>query len=87
MGELLCKNESYFDPAYKLLIRDIKIGVVDLDGKKTEAIHILLKAPKESKVGKSIIVDVYQTGGPTCPVKAYKKWFKMASAREPEHRK
>lgn len=33
-----------------------------------------LKSPKEQKSGGDTIVDVFESGGPLCPVKAFLKW-------------
>jgi hypothetical protein len=38
---------------------------------------IRLKAPKEDRKGRSSIVDVYATGGPSCPVHALREWKKL----------
>lgn len=69
-GEILSKTESTFDPRHTLLTRDVKVS--DFEG--TKILNILLKNPKELKKGKSTVVDVYQSNGPLCPVKAYQKW-------------
>ena len=68
--ELLCKQTSSFDPDFTLLSQDIEVhGVGD---KRT--LQVKIKAPKEDKKGKAVIVDVYQTGSPVCPVQAFVKW-------------
>lgn len=82
IGELLSKHESTFDPAYSLLSEDIQLCSVSVEGKLEEAVQVLVKAPKESKVGKAIIVDVYKAAGHICPVKAYKKWRAISSHSE-----
>jgi hypothetical protein len=33
-----------------------------------------LKAPKESKAGKVVVVDVYQSVADLCTVRAFEKW-------------
>ncbi len=38
---------------------------------------IRLKAPKEDRKGRSWIVDVYATGGPSCPDHALREWKKL----------
>lgn len=35
---------------------------------------VKLKCPKESKVGKCTVVEVYETEGTLCPVKAFRRW-------------
>lgn len=75
-GEILSKTESTFDPRHTLLKADVKISEYD----DTKILHILLKSPKELKKAKSTIVDIYQSDGPLCPVKAFEKWQKKNNA-------
>ena len=77
--ELLCKKSGSFDPDFTLLGRDIELAVEDGGG----VLRIRIKAPKEERVGKSVIVDVYETGTLLCPVRAFKKWQKYG-VREPD---
>ncbi len=75
--EILCKNETFYDPDFCLLGRDIKTGVHKWeDGTVGQVLNVTVKCPKENKVGGTVIVDVYETGGPTCPLKAFQKWEK-----------
>ena len=71
--ELLCKKQSSFDPDFTLLGRDVKL--VSQGGR--EVLQLRIKAPKEQKVGKDVIVDVYSTDSELCPVRAFKKWIKV----------
>ena len=73
IGELLCKNETFFDPDFDLLDKDVSI-TSDKTGAKT--IHVTLKSPKEAKTKLATIVDVFQNFGPLCPVAAFDKWGK-----------
>ena len=41
-----------------------------------------LKCPKESKQGKSVIVDVYQSRPERCPVAAFTKWLEKKPPKE-----
>ena len=70
--ELLCQKTGSFDPDFTLLGRDIELAGED----GGEVLRIRVKAPKEEKVGKSVIVDVYETGTLLCPVRAFKKWVR-----------
>ena len=83
INELLSKHESTFDPAYTLLTEDIQLCTVTVEGIRQEAVQVLVKAPKESRHGKAVVIDVYQATGHICPVKAFKKWVATASHREP----
>jgi hypothetical protein len=75
--ELLCKNEASFDPAYELLGEDIVTTTVT-EGGLTTMITVKLKCPKEQRDGKAVLVDVFESGGPICPVKAFCKWKLLA---------
>lgn len=75
-GEILCKSTEQFDPAFELLRKDIKL-VEDSDKPGKAVIQVKLKAPKEDKDSKSVIVDIYQSDTNICPVKAFTKWAKM----------
>ena len=72
--ELLSKLEKSFDPAFTLLSSDIRLSNVKIGKKTVEVIQVRVKSPKEDRIGKDVIVDVYQSGGFACPVSAYKKW-------------
>lgn len=71
--ELLCKEETRFDPRTTLLNEDVKIV---WDGtQQKEVITVWLKWPKEDKAGKGVELEVFETGSEVCPVKALKKWW------------
>ena len=73
-GELLCRQKSEFDPAFTLLRDDIKV-TADSSGQGLETVQVRLKAPKERKDNRAVIVDVYQADTSICPVRAVKKWL------------
>jgi hypothetical protein len=69
--ELLCRFATEFDPAYTLCFEDHMLA----SGPKGESVlQLRIKAPKEDKEGKSIIVDVFEAGQDICPVRAFCKW-------------
>ena len=73
--ELLCQHETYFDPDFTLLEKDVQMQSQKLPGgKEARVLIVTVKAPKENKKGGVAVVDVYETGGPTCPVKAFCQW-------------
>lgn len=74
--ELLARQEAVFDPDFTLLGGDARTQACTVEGLNTECIELRIKSPKESKTGSVVIVDVFATGGQTCPVKAFKKWKK-----------
>jgi hypothetical protein len=70
--ELLCKVETTFDPDFALLGEDIKLKEgVD----KVRILEVKLKCPKENRTGKAVIIDIFETGGTLCPVKAFTRWW------------
>jgi hypothetical protein len=70
-AELLSQNTGVFDPDYSLLREDI-CSVESGEGKSV--VQVKIKAPKESKNGAGVIIDVFQTDSNICPVRAVKKW-------------
>jgi integrase len=81
IGELLSKHESTFDPDFTLLARDLSISN-DKSGKTT--IHIHLKCPKETKSAAPTVVDVFQSDGDICPVKAFMTWSRLRPRNQDE---
>ena len=71
--ELVSKTESTFDPDNTLLTENLKM--VGEAGNRW--LEITLKCPKEKKAGRPTIIDVFETGGPLCPVMAYLKWTEL----------
>jgi hypothetical protein len=72
--ELLSRSSATFDPDFTLLGQDVKIQNCLIDGRQTRCIEVRVKNPKESKAGSIAIIDVFETGGQTCPVKAFERW-------------
>ena len=72
-GELLCRQKSEFDPAFTLLRQDIMV-TADSTKQGLETVQVKLKAPKERKDNRAVIVDVFQSDTCICPVRAVKKW-------------
>jgi hypothetical protein len=76
-GEILAKEEKTFDRDFTLLTEDIKLMK---DHKEDQQVLIVkLKSPKEDRSGKAVIVEIYETKGTLCPIKAFLKWRKMTT--------
>ena len=73
--ELLATMEGTYDPLYTLLSEDIIVKPIKLRGETIETLQIKLKSQKTDRVGVDQLVDVYESRGPFCPVKAFKKWL------------
>ena len=71
--ELLSRGEVEFDPDFVLLSGDIRMKT-EIKDDKDRFLEVRLKCPKESKAGNIVIVDVYETKGKLCPVKAFERW-------------
>ena len=79
--ELLCNKAGSFDPDFTLLDRDIQVRGEGA----ARSLQVMIKAPKEDKKGKVVIVDVYQTSTAICPVQAFVKWdcFRIKEEDQP----
>ena len=76
--ELLSKEEGRFDPIFTLLDEDLKI----IEESSGSVIQVRVKWPKEEKQGREFTVEVFETKGVNCPVKALKKWWSTGPPRE-----
>lgn len=74
--ELLARQQGAFDPDFTLLDQEAKIQTCIIEGQLTKCIEIKVKNPKESRAGSTTIIDVFETKGATCPVRAFEKWEK-----------
>jgi hypothetical protein len=76
--ELLNKQEGEFDPDFALLGKDVRVKTEEAG---TRRIEVRLKCPKENRSGKEVVVDIFESGGTLCPVKAFTRWQEK---RQPE---
>ena len=73
--ELLCRQVGVFDPDFDLLTQDVTLMAPD-SGRRF--LSVTLKSPKENKDGQKTVVDVFESEGVFCPVKAFDRWFAKA---------
>ena len=52
---------KFFDPAFTLLARDVRLDKFKTRNGTIEVLQIKFKSPKEDRVGREMIVDVYAT--------------------------
>ena len=78
--EVLCRKESSFDPHCTLLGRDITVRDTWIRKEKVPILQLRLKSEKTDRIGADTILDIYETKGQLCPLRAYKKW--SAAAKE-----
>jgi len=84
LGELLCKSEAVFDPQYALLGMDADVDPNYADKGCKGVFRVRIKSPKEDKINRSLIVDVFGTGENLCPVKAMVAWLAAGADKKPE---
>ena len=72
--EILPQNGRTFDPNKTLLGRDIQLKRVKVEQEETNILQICLKTEKTRKSKGHTIVDIYESGGTLCPIRAFKKW-------------
>ena len=81
--ELLSKANTTFDTTTTLLGRDIRLVNTTIEGQKEEVLVIHLKSPKEEHLTGGINVELFATGGFSCPVSAWRKWRSSTKASLP----
>lgn len=79
--ELLARTERQFDPCFTLLNKDLIIKTIKINNVPAKVIQILIKSPKTDRIGVDSIIDVYESKGPLCPVKALEKWKAVSNQR------
>lgn len=70
--ELLSRNETEFDPDFVLLKKDVQLKSEAGGGR--QVLELTLRCPKENKSAAATVVEVFETKGSLCPVKAYSRW-------------
>ena len=82
LHELLSREENSYDVTQTLLVQDVKILKTKLQGKPSNVVEILLKAPKEQKLAKGVNVELFPIpDSEFCPLKAYQKWNNLSTLR------
>ena len=72
--ELLSKANMSFDATTTLLGRDVRLVNTSIEGQKEEVLVIHLKSPKEEHLNGGINVELFATGGFSCPITTWKNW-------------
>ena len=76
--ELLSRKVGSFDGTKTLLGNDVRLVNTTIDGIQEEILIVHLKSSKEQQLSKGINVELFATGGFSCPVKAWKMWRSLA---------
>lgn len=69
--ELLVNTESSFCPDFALLEEHVREKQL---ASGHRALEVVLKCPKENKTAAPVIVEIFETKGKLCPVKAFTRW-------------
>ena len=77
--EILARNETKFDPAFTLLGKDLKLLDVDINGENVNILQVRIKSEKKDRIGVDCLIDIYESKGELCPIKAFKKWSKIVT--------
>ena len=77
--ELLSRTPRQFDPNFTLLGWEVKLKTIKISNKNISILQVKIKSPKTDRIGAGTIVDVYESGGPLCHLKAYTKWKAVSS--------
>ena len=79
--EILCKKKRKFDPDFSLLDSDVIVKDTPYKKSTVRTIQLRLKSPKEDRIGKGKIIDIYESPGPLCPVKALDRYMRIRPKR------
>ena len=77
--ELLAKNKMSFSPTADLLGKSVQKKTWSKDGKSKTYLEVYLAHPKEARLSKGILVDVFAIEGVeswACPVRAYDAYMR-----------
>ena len=72
--DILSRTSMTYDPAFTLLNKNIKVEKIRTKEGMISVLQILIKSPKEDRVGRDFIINVYETQGEFCSVKYYQRW-------------
>ena len=79
--ELLARRDGEYkeyNPQVTLLRKDVVLKAEEA----TKEIQIKLKSPKEDRISKGKIVDIYENKGTICPVRAFKRYTRLSKHLE-----
>ena len=76
------QRQQEYDPLTTLLWEDVRERKVVVDGATVTALAFKIKSPKVDKVGTGDLVEVYWTGGFSCPVTAFQRWRRASKVEE-----
>ena len=72
--ELLPQNLKSFDPEKTLLRGDIILKNIKVNNDQMKILQICLKTEKTRRTKGHTLIDIYESKGKLCPIRAYEKW-------------
>ena len=76
IGEILTDKKCSFDPFCTLLGKDITLSPLKVNDTIVETLQVTLRTDKTNKSKNAVIIDIYESKGHLCPVKAFRKFNK-----------
>lgn len=80
--EILSKKQREYDPDITLLGEDVVLNHTKYKNEPIRILQIKIKSPKEDRIGVGKIIDIYESSGPICPIRAFLRWEKLQTTRE-----
>ena len=72
--EALSRSQSSYDPHTTLLENDVEVFTESINNQERTVIRILIKSPKEDRVGKDMCLEIFGNNTFLCPVRALDKY-------------
>ena len=73
--EALSRTQCSYDPQTTLLRNDVEIFTESINNLDRSVIRILIKSPKEDRVGKDMCLEIFGNNTFLCPVRALNKYL------------
>ena len=84
--EALARSQNEYDPQSTLLREDVDIFEANINKVNRPVIRVLIKSPKEDRIGRDMSLEIFGNGSFLCPVRALTKYLtertKITGAQE-----
>ena len=76
VSEVLSRVKSFdsFDPITTLCAEDVELEREMVGTEEKSKIRLLIKSPKERRIGTGVKLEIFENGTFCCPVNAWNKW-------------
>ena len=75
MHEALFRSQLKFDKQTILKYEDVQVITETIDGKERTYIRILIKSPKEDRIGRDMSLEIFGNDTFLCPVRAINRYL------------